>query len=51
MIAMEEIVAKLPSAGLQGFDYEWSGLSLEEQDAGAQTPFLMALSILIVFFA
>ena len=49
MIAMEEIVAKLPSAGLQGFDYEWSGLSLEEQDAGAQTPFLMALSILIVF--
>ena len=49
MKAMEELVAKLPEAGLQGFDYEWTGLSLEERDSGAQTPFLMVLSILIVF--
>ncbi|NHB58928.1 efflux RND transporter permease subunit [Acinetobacter sp. 194] len=49
MKAMEELVAKLPQAGLQGFDYEWTGLSLEERDSGAQTPFLMVLSILIVF--
>jgi multidrug efflux pump len=49
MVAMEEIVAKLPSMGLQGFDYEWTGLSLEERDSGAQAPFLYALSLLIVF--
>ncbi|MCO8043511.1 efflux RND transporter permease subunit [Acinetobacter bohemicus] len=49
MLAMEEIIAKLPEKGLQGFDYEWSGLSLEERDAGSQTPFLLALSLLIVF--
>ena len=49
MIAMEEIVGKLPSMGLEGFDYEWTGLSLEERDSGAQAPFLYALSLLIVF--
>ncbi|WP_163362432.1 efflux RND transporter permease subunit, partial [Klebsiella aerogenes] len=27
MKAMEEIIGKLPSMGLQGFDYEWTGLS------------------------
>ena len=49
MQAMEEIVGNLPKAGLQGFDYEWTGLSLEERDAGSQTPFLLVLSIMIVF--
>ncbi|WP_111812150.1 multidrug efflux RND transporter permease subunit AdeJ [Acinetobacter soli] len=49
MMAMEEIVNKLPSMGLQGFDYEWTGLSLEERESGAQAPFLYALSLLIVF--
>lgn len=49
MLAMEEIVAKLPSMGLQGFDYEWTGLSLEERESGDQAPFLYALSLLIVF--
>lgn len=49
MQAMEEIIAKLPSMGLQGFDYEWTGLSLEERESGAQAPFLYALSLLIVF--
>ncbi len=49
MKAMEEIVAKLPSMGLKGFDYEWTGLSLEERESGAQAPFLYGLSLLIVF--
>jgi multidrug efflux pump len=49
MIAMEEIIAKLPEMGISGIDYEWTGLSLEERDAGSQTPFLLALSLLIVF--
>ncbi len=49
MLAMQEIMAKLPSMGMQGYDYEWSGLSLEENEAGSQTAALLALSILIVF--
>ncbi|TCB78178.1 multidrug efflux RND transporter permease subunit AdeJ [Acinetobacter sp. ANC 4173] len=49
MLAMEEIIGKLPSMGLQGFDYEWTGLSLEERDSGSQTGPLMVLSMLIVF--
>ncbi|HAA06820.1 MAG TPA: hydrophobe/amphiphile efflux-1 family RND transporter, partial [Acinetobacter schindleri] len=49
MVAMEEIIAKLPEMGLQGFDFEWTGLSLEERESGAQAPFLYALSLLIVF--
>lgn len=49
MIAMEEIIGKLPSMGLTGFDYEWSGLSLEERDSGSQTAPLLVLSLLIVF--
>ncbi len=49
MQAMQEIVQKLPSAGMPGFDYEWSGLSLEERESGAQAPFLYTLSLLIVF--
>ncbi|MFM6906987.1 MAG: multidrug efflux RND transporter permease subunit AdeJ [Acinetobacter tjernbergiae] len=49
MLAMEEIIGKLPSMGLQGFDYEWTGLSLEEREAGSQTAGLYGLSMLIVF--
>ena len=49
MQAMEEIIAKLPEMGLPGFDYEWTGLSLEERESGDQAPFLYALSLLIVF--
>ena len=45
MQAMVELVDKLPS----GFGYQWSGLSLQEQESGAQTPLLYSLSILIVF--
>ena len=49
MLAMEEIMAKLPDMGMTGFDYEWTGLSLEEREAGSQTAGLYALSMLIVF--
>ncbi len=35
--------------GLNGFDYEWTGLSLEERESGDQAPFFYALSLLIVF--
>ncbi|MCU4676632.1 efflux RND transporter permease subunit [Catenovulum sp. 2E275] len=45
MQAMEEIVAKLP----KGIGFEWSGMSLQEKQSGAQAPMLYALSILIVF--
>ncbi len=45
MAAVEEIVAGLP----QGFGVEWTGQSYQERQAGAQTPLLYTLSILIVF--
>ncbi|OHB32118.1 MAG: hypothetical protein A2790_11295 [Phenylobacterium sp. RIFCSPHIGHO2_01_FULL_69_31] len=45
MQAMEAIAAKLPP----GIGYEWTGLSLQEREAGAQAPALYALSILVVF--
>jgi HAE1 family hydrophobic/amphiphilic exporter-1/multidrug efflux pump len=43
--AMEEHAKKLPA----GFDFEWTGLSYEEQLSGGQAPALYALSLLIVF--
>ncbi len=49
MQAMQELIAKLPEMGMSGFDYEWTGLSLEEQEAGGQGPALYTLSLLIVF--
>ncbi len=45
MAEIESIVAGLPA----GFGIEWTGLSYQERQAGAQTPLLYALSILIVF--
>ena len=45
MQAMEEIAGSLP----QGIGFEWSGMSLQEQQSGAQAPMLYALSILVVF--
>lgn len=45
MAAMEALIAKLPP----GIGYEWTGLSLEERESGAQAPALYALSLLIVF--
>lgn len=45
MQAMSEIAAKLPS----GFGFEWSGMSLQEQQSGAQAPLLYLLSMIVVF--
>ena len=45
MAEIERIVSSLP----QGIGIEWTGLSYQERRAGAQTPLLYTLSILIVF--
>ncbi len=45
MKEIEKIVKTLP----EGIGLEWSGLSYEERQTGAQAPALYALSVLIVF--
>ncbi|MFA6319220.1 MAG: efflux RND transporter permease subunit [Elusimicrobiota bacterium] len=45
MRAMEEIASKLPA----GIGFEWTGLSYQERQAGAQAPALYAVSILVIF--
>jgi multidrug efflux pump len=45
MLEIERMVAQLP----QGFGLEWTGTSYQERAAGAQTPLLYSLSLLIVF--
>jgi len=45
MLTMEEMVSKLPT----GIGYEWTGLSLQERQAGAQAPALYSFSILVIF--
>lgn len=45
MDIMEELAAQLPP----GFGFEWTGLSFQERQSGAQAPLLYALSILVVF--
>jgi len=45
MKEMERLAAQLPP----GFAVEWTGQSLQEQQAGTQTPILLALSMLVVF--
>lgn len=45
MQAMEALMTELP----EGFGYEWTALSLQERESGAQAPILYALSILVVF--
>jgi multidrug efflux pump len=47
MVEMEQMAAKLPP----GIGYEWTGLSYEEKNAGAQAPALYAISLLAVFLA
>jgi multidrug efflux pump len=42
---MERLAGKLP----RGFGYEWAGQSLQEKLSGSQAPFLLALSVLVVF--
>jgi multidrug efflux pump len=45
MKAVDAIVADLPP----GFAIDWTGASLQEREAGAQAPMLLALSMLVVF--
>jgi multidrug efflux pump len=47
MAEIEKMVAQLPA----GIGYEWTGLSYEEQHAGAQAPALYAISLLVVFLS
>src|SRR5690349_763809 len=42
---MERLASKLP----RGFGYEWTGQSLQEKLSGSQAPFLLGLSVLVVF--
>ncbi|MBV6303637.1 multidrug efflux RND transporter permease subunit [Candidimonas humi] len=45
MAHLQDLVAKLP----QGFAYEWTGLSYQEQQAGSQSGILLGLAMLVVF--
>ncbi|CAG0987824.1 Multidrug efflux pump subunit AcrB [Geobacteraceae bacterium] len=47
MEEMEKMAAQLPT----GIGFEWTGLSYEERQAGAQAPALYAISLLVVFLA
>ena len=47
MMEMEKMAKQLPP----GIGYEWTGLSYEEKQAGAQAPALYAISLLVVFLA
>ena len=47
MLAMEALAKKLPP----GFGFEWTGLSLQERQAGSQAPYFYALSVLVVFLS
>ena len=42
---VERLVGELPA----GFGLEWTAVSYQEREAGAQTPLLYSLSLLIVF--
>jgi multidrug efflux pump len=47
MTEMQKLMQKLPA----GIGYEWTGVSLQEQQSGSQAPLLYALSILVVFLS
>jgi multidrug efflux pump len=47
MLAMESLAKQLPA----GIGYEWTGISLQQQLSGAQTPLLYGLSLLVVFLS
>ncbi|MCP5533951.1 MAG: efflux RND transporter permease subunit [Akkermansiaceae bacterium] len=47
MAEMENMAATLPD----GIGFEWTGLSYEERNAGAQAPALYAISLLVVFLS
>jgi multidrug efflux pump len=47
MAEMQRLMQQLPA----GIGYEWTGVSLQEQQSGSQAPMLYALSILVVFLS
>jgi multidrug efflux pump len=47
MLAMEALAKKLPSS----IGFEWTGVSLQQQQAGSQAPFFYALSVIVVFLS
>jgi multidrug efflux pump len=47
MAEVEKMASQLPP----GIGYEWTGLSYEERNAGAQAPALYAISLLVVFLS
>jgi multidrug efflux pump len=47
MLAMETLAKQLPP----GIGFEWTGLSLQQQQAGSQAPYFYALSIIVVFLS
>jgi multidrug efflux pump len=47
MDELEKMATQLPP----GIGYEWTGLSYEEKNAGAQAPALYAISLLVVFLS
>jgi multidrug efflux pump len=47
MQAMEKLAAQLP----QGVGFEWTGSSLQQQQASSQAPYLYALSMIVVFLS
>ena len=47
MAEMQRLMKQLPP----GIGYEWTGVSLQEQQSGSQAPLLYGLSILVVFLS
>ncbi len=47
MAAMQRLAQLLPA----GIGYEWTGISLQEEQSGSQAPALYGLSILVVFLS
>jgi multidrug efflux pump subunit AcrB len=47
ILTLQKIAQKLPA----GIGYEWTGISLQQMQAGSQAPLLYALSLLVVFLA
>ena len=47
MAVMERLARELPA----GIGYEWTGVSLQQQQSGSQAPLLYALAILVVFLS
>ncbi|MBI3526956.1 MAG: efflux RND transporter permease subunit [Betaproteobacteria bacterium] len=47
MLAMEALAKQMPA----GIGFEWTGISLQQQQAGSQAPYFYALSMLVVFLS